>query len=418
MATATLDQVKSGTVAKRQLTILDYLDNPKVKDGLGAVAGKFLTADRILRLCVNAVHKTPALLKCDPKTVLGAMMTSAALGLEPNTVQQQAFLIPYKKRVKVGDDWMDAFDCQFQIGARGFVTLAYRSPLIKSITAEAIHERDHWKHLEGTHALLEYSKALRDRGPLLGAFSYVRLQSGIETACVLPLEELHKIRARSETYAKLVRDVKEASSPKDTAKAQEKLDSTPWVMWEDDMAAKSALKKHAKQLPIASNDALAFAAEVDNQNEVGTLDLATLGDPDALRAAMEGTTDTPAALGHEEPQTLVFGDAGAQKDAEPARAAKPAQQRQRRAAAAQEQPAGTNADTRPEPPDEGAGSALAGGDGGAPTPQTPEKYAERINTAKNRDAAAEVLAEASSLLDEGVLQPLKDAFDKRFPPIR
>lgn len=301
MSTSTaLRQAASGTLdtQRKPRTIFDYLDDQRVKTGLAAVAGKFLAPDRMLRLCINAVKKTPTLMKCDPQTVLGAMMTSAALGLEPNTVQQQAFLIPYKKRVKIGDDWVDAYDCQFQIGARGFVTLAYRSPHIKSLAAEAIHDGDLFEHEVGSETFLRYAKSLRGRGELIGAFSHVRLQEGGESACVLPLDEIWKIRSKSETYRSLVRNVEQASSQRERAKAEEKLAETPWVMWEDDMATKSAIKKHAKLLPIATGDALAAAAEIDNKGE-GAIDLAAMADPDMVRSVVGGDTDAPA-LGHDD----------------------------------------------------------------------------------------------------------------------
>mgnify|MGYP000090093164 CR=1 FL=1 len=139
------DQLRAaatGQAPQPPKTIFSYLDDPRVKAGIAAVAGKYLTPERMLRLCVMAVKKTPKLAQCDPQTVLGAMMTSAALGLEPNTVQQQAFLIPYNTRRKVGNEWVDHLECQFQIGYRGFLTLMHRSPLIGSCQAEAIHEAD------------------------------------------------------------------------------------------------------------------------------------------------------------------------------------------------------------------------------------------------------------------------------------
>ena len=101
-----LREVATGQAGQKpQQGILTMLENPRVAKGMAAVAGKFLSPDKMLRLCINAVHKTPDLMRCDPKTVLGAMMASAALDLEPNTVQQQAFLIPYARNKKVGDEW-------------------------------------------------------------------------------------------------------------------------------------------------------------------------------------------------------------------------------------------------------------------------------------------------------------------------
>ena len=311
MTTANLKAIATGAAERPQKTIFQYLDDPRVQKGLAAVAGKILNPDRLLKLCINAVKKTPRLLECDPQTVLGAMMTSAALGLEPNTVQQQAFLIPYKKRVKLPNgQWADAFDCQFQIGARGFVTLAYRSPRIRSIEAEAIHAGDRFEQLAGSQSFLRYSKALVNRGDLVGAFSYVRLEDGGEVACVLPLEEIEKIRSKSETWRALVRGVETAENDQARAKAQTKLDETPWVMWADDMAAKSAIKKHAKQLPVSSSDNLLAAAEIDNHGETATIDLKAMADPDVARAAVSDVADggNLPALEHNPSDAADFGD--------------------------------------------------------------------------------------------------------------
>ncbi|HEY9279505.1 MAG TPA: recombinase RecT, partial [Eoetvoesiella sp.] len=277
MSASQLRTVTTGEAVPSK-TILSYLrDDPRIERGIGAVAGKYFTPERFLSLAVNAVKKTPLLARCDPQSVLGAFMASAALGLEPNTVQQQAFLIPYKKssplkdangqNVTGGDGkwvWEDTYECQFQVGYRGFVTLAHRSPHIRSIQAEAIHDGDTFEHMIGTDAFLKYQKTLKNRGDLIGAFSYVRLDGGDEMAVVLPLGEILKIRSKSETYNALVRRVEGAKNAKEKTKAEQTLAETPWVMWEDDMSAKSAIKKHAKQLPLTPGDMLNAAAAIDS----------------------------------------------------------------------------------------------------------------------------------------------------------
>ena len=307
MSSAALKAVATDQVKRREKTIFDYLDDARVKDGLAAVAGRFLSPDRLLRLCINAVKKNPLLLKCDPQTVLGGMMTTAALGLEPNTIQQLAFLIPYANNRRVGNEWKKVYECQFQVGARGFVALAYRSPRVKTLRAEAIHDGDLFDHMMGSEEFLKFSKALKDRGELIGAFCHVHLADDFETACVLPLDEIHKIRSKSETWRTLTRAVENAENDKERAKALSKLQETPWFMWEDDMAAKSAIKKHAKQLPIASSDLLMVASDLDSRGEASTLDLKSMVDPDAVRAVVGGEMDAPA-LEHQPGETLEVGE--------------------------------------------------------------------------------------------------------------
>lgn len=388
-----LRAVATGQADKPQQNILALLENPKVAKGMAAVAGKFLSSDKMLRLCINAVHKTPDLMKCDPKTVLGAMMASAALDLEPNTVQQQAFLIPYARNKKVGDDWVKVYDCQFQIGARGFRTLAYRSPRISSIEAGSIRVGDHFKNRIGRGGGFEYEMSLTERGALTGAWSYVTLADGGELTCVLPLDEVMKIRARSETFRSLTAAIEKASSDKDRARAEAKLAETPWVMWFEDMAAKSATKKHAKQLPLEGAPQLAVAADLDNAADAGGLDLGALTDPDLVREVAEGATEAPQALtddtaGQAERSMEAFG----------------ATQRQRETAVA----------AAPEKADaKGARRAAAPKQEALPK-VTYAQLADAITKAKNRDDAALVLDEGRGL-PEDQRKDLSALFQRTWP---
>lgn len=310
---AELKQSNQQQEPQKPRTIFDFLTaDKKIEKAIAAVASSFMTPDRFLRLAVNAVKKTPLLMQCDPQTVLGAFMTSAALGLEPNTPQQQAFLIPYKKRSKQGNQWIDTYECQFQVGYRGFITLAHRSPHIKSLQAEAIHESDYFDHMLGTESFLKYRKAMKDRGELIGAFAYSRLESGAEIATILPVDEIHKIRSKSETFNALERNIASAEDAKGKTSAQKKFDETPWVMWEDDMAAKSAIKKHAKQLPLTPGDSIAAAVQLDTDGDDRTIDMAAMTDPDIVRSVMADgfapEKSEPLAVEHQEgnflPQTI------------------------------------------------------------------------------------------------------------------
>lgn len=389
-----------GAPADKPRTIFDYLDDARVKQGIAAVAGRFLTPDRMLRLCVMAVKKTPKLAACDPTTVLGAMMTSAALGLEPNTVQQQAFLIPYKTRRKNPStgQWVDVLECQFQIGYRGFVTLAYRTPRLKGLMAEAIHKGDHFKHRLGSGTFLEFEKALVDRGEMIGAFSYAQLDGGQEVACVLPLDEVLKIRSRSETYRTLVRAVEAAQNESERQKAETKLAETPWVLWEDDMAAKSAIKKHAKMLPIASNDALAVAAEIDARGEAGGLDLRAMTTVEQVREVMDGDGEPPVLADDTEQQQQSREAFGTTQTRQAGEQAHSRQEHDRQLAAEQEQQ---------QQQAQGQGKPAAGGRGGRKPPTSvPAQAADepKRTYAEIADAIATLGKDENATRDDALLE--------------
>ena len=87
-------------------TIQQYIKSMEgeIKRALPSV----ITPERFTRMVLSALSTNPKLAACTPKSFLGAMMSAAQLGLEPNTPLGQAYLIPYRNK---GVD-----DVQFQIG--------------------------------------------------------------------------------------------------------------------------------------------------------------------------------------------------------------------------------------------------------------------------------------------------------------
>jgi len=290
--------------------LLDVIRSDKFAAGMQAVATKSLPVDRMVRLCVNAVNRTPKLAECNMQSVLGAMMAAQSLGLEPNTILGHAFLIPYQaSRPKLDAQgnimtepggkwiWERCMEVQFQIGYKGFVALFRRSGRVITIDADAIHQNDTFDHAIGSESFFNYQKQLADRGPLVGGFCYTRtvvpgMEKGDfnEASTVLPLEEILKIRESSQTFVKL-RDALEKAqtgkNPKAIEKAQAKYDATPWVLWEDVMVAKSAIKRHAKGLDLG-DPTLAAAAEIDSSADSGAGDISSFADPDMAKSVIEG----------------------------------------------------------------------------------------------------------------------------------
>ena len=73
-----------------------------------------MTPERFTRITLSALSTNPKLAQCTPQSFLGAMMTAAQLGLEPNTPLGQAYLIPY------WNSKQNRLECQFQLnGDRG-----------------------------------------------------------------------------------------------------------------------------------------------------------------------------------------------------------------------------------------------------------------------------------------------------------
>lgn len=303
---------------------------------LSAVATRYLSAERAAHLAISAVRKTPLLAKCSPASFMGSLMGATGLGLEPNTLKDHCYLIPYKRSEMRRDQnrniirndhgapiWDEFYECQLQIGYRGFITLLYRSPIVTSVDAEAIYDVDHFIHRKGSNSILEFEKSLdRPRiryssdsdeadfsDGLRGAFCFVRLRDDA-TFFVAPLEELYRARSRSQawTSAKAELDaarvaVEEAKSKsagvqsaaaRRLARAQKNFAETPWRAYEDTMAAKTAIRRLAKQADLDTDTdgaMIGLAADLDALGDAGTIDMEALSDPDHAKGVLQGKED-------------------------------------------------------------------------------------------------------------------------------
>jgi recombination protein RecT len=85
----------------------------KQKPQFAMALPKHLNPDRMCRLAMTSFTQTPKLLECEPKSVIGSIITACQLGLEIG-VNGQGYLVPYGNT------------CQFIPGWRGLVDLVAR----------------------------------------------------------------------------------------------------------------------------------------------------------------------------------------------------------------------------------------------------------------------------------------------------
>lgn len=105
-----------------------------VADLLGEKYG--ISAKEFMVCIMNAVKKTPKLLECDPKSLFGAILLSAELGLKPNTPEQFAFILPYGK------------EAQFQVGYKGLIEISYRSPKVRAIKGVSVYANEFYREYD------------------------------------------------------------------------------------------------------------------------------------------------------------------------------------------------------------------------------------------------------------------------------
>lgn len=270
-------------------TIGEALKHPEMVQRFNDAVPRQLSADRMMRVMAQAVYKTPKLAECNLMSLLGAMLSLASLGLEPNNALGHAYLIPFEKRTKneqTGRWEPSGYDVQVVIGYKGLIDLARRSGSLVSVHADVVYENDEFTFEYGSHMDLRHvPRGAREGREPIWSYCHVMLKDG-QAFEVLPYADVLKIRDGSEGY-------KSAKRMKDRAKEGESVkayDSNPWVAYEHEMAAKTMIRRLSKRLPMTIE--FATAVDLDEASDRRRIDYGQVIDG----TQYESTIDQVAAI--------------------------------------------------------------------------------------------------------------------------
>lgn len=211
---------------------------------------QYMDADRMLRVAMTTVQKTPSLLECHPITLFGAIIQCAQLGLEPDGITNQAHLVPFYNSKK------GRREVQLIVGYKGLGTLAIRSGIVKYIQPRAVYKDDAFDYAYGTDPYIKH-KPQGQPTELTHVYAVAKLSNGETVFDVMSKAEVDKIRAR--------------------AKAGQ---SGPWVSDYEAMALKTIVRRITKYLPTSTNTELLHkAVALDERADAGLpQDLGTIVD--------------------------------------------------------------------------------------------------------------------------------------------
>jgi recombination protein RecT len=254
-------------VAERQpQTIAQFIE--VMKGEMARALPRHLNADRLARIALTEVRRTPLLARCTQQSFGGALMTCAQLGLEPG-VTGEAYLLPFR------NNRQDIYEVQLIIGYQGMAKLFWQSPLAKSLDAQAVYENDDFDYAYGLEPRLYHRPALGDRGGVLAFYAVAILVNGGSAFIVMSPSDIEKIRQRSRAK-----------------------DDGPWKTDYEAMARKTCLRQLFKLLPKSPEMAQAMAQDeaVRTDLSADALDI-TPEYPDALPGDVvraEPVVDIPA----------------------------------------------------------------------------------------------------------------------------
>ena len=207
----------------KNMTIVDMVKalEPEIRRALPAV----LTPERFTRMALSAINNTPALADCTPMSFIAALMNAAQLGLEPNTPLGQAYLIPYKNK--------GIWECQFQLGYKGLIDLAYRTGKLQMIQAHAVREFDDFEYQYGLDSRLVHRPGTGDRGEITFIYGLFKLNNGGYGFEVSNKADMDAFAAKySKSFGSRY---------------------SPWTENYEDMAKKTVVKRALKYAPVSTD---------------------------------------------------------------------------------------------------------------------------------------------------------------------
>jgi hypothetical protein len=147
--------------SKEELDSLVAFVNRQEK-AIAAALPRHLDGERMTRIALTAVRQTPELALCSELSFAGALMQTAAMGLEPNTPGMESFLVPYRNH--------GTMEAQLIVGYKGYVKLYHQHPAAGDIDARAVYPDDDFDWSRGSDPYLRHKErktAIRQLAHLL-----------------------------------------------------------------------------------------------------------------------------------------------------------------------------------------------------------------------------------------------------------
>lgn len=165
--------------------------------------------------------------------MVAAVRNVAAIGISLNPAQKHAYLVPRKGKVCL------------DIGYLGLLHVATESGSILWAQVKIVHKNDSYKNQGVDKAPSHEYNSFGNRGDIVGAYCVAKTRDGAFLTEEMPIDAIHKIRARSESF--------------------KKGSMSPWKTDETEMIRKTVLKRAYKYWP--KTDRMSHAIETVNEHE-------------------------------------------------------------------------------------------------------------------------------------------------------
>lgn len=213
----------------------------KMSDQIKNALPANITPERMMRIAITALSKDGKLSSSTPESFMGALLTSAQLGLECNTPLGQAYLIPFWNSKK------NCMETQFQLGYQGLIDLCYRTGQYKKIVARVVYEGDDFDYSYGLEERLIHRPHEKSDKPIY-VYAIYELKNGASAFEVMSWDAIDK-------HAKKYSQSANSSY-------------SPWKTDPESMAKKTVLKKVLKYAPKTVENAELIAEAVNGDSAI------------------------------------------------------------------------------------------------------------------------------------------------------
>jgi recombination protein RecT len=198
---------------------------------IASVLPKHITKERLARITMTALQKTPKLLDCTPESFISCVLTCAALGLEPDGTLGQAYLIPY------------GTTCTLVPGYKGLIKLARNSGEIASIDAHEVAAGDLFEYEYGSNPRIKHVPA---ECPIIEVEGVKQLDPSWRPGVVTHFYAIARMKDGTEQFT--VMQSWEVNEIRDGSKNGK---AGPWVDHYVEMGKKTAIRRASKMWPMS-----------------------------------------------------------------------------------------------------------------------------------------------------------------------
>lgn len=262
---------KKSMMIANQKSVIGLLE--QMKGEIARCLPKHLTPERMARIAMTELRKTPKLQECDPMSFIAAIMQASQLGLEPG-ILGSCYLIPFN------NNSTGKVECTFMPGYRGFLDLARRSGQIVSLVARAVYQNDEFSYEFGLKEDLTHKPAMNDRGDLVAVYAVAILKDGGHQFDVMSRKDVDLIKNQSKSK-----------------------NNGPWVTHYEEMAKKTVLRKLFKWLPCSVE--MQKAVSLDELQEAGIQNIKAAASEEFDIDFIDDSGETPSSQPSRKHDTLM-----------------------------------------------------------------------------------------------------------------